>query len=193
MSGAFSLWGPSEANESLRSGEMLGGEGAAVGERMDHRGSLLWGRYEMDCWRLVAGRFESGGVVDNGETSELEEVLESESMFEIERCSGRGGNECRLVGVVISKLSVGGIPGSEHWVRRKSKEKQELTAYRLGVDTDDVLVGNYPKSVSSSANERSPPRFLCYRVGLAGHNFGPRAWLAGDQVAVQYRLQRAYV
>lgn len=43
--------------------------------------------------------------------SELEEVLDNESMFEILRCNGRGGNECRLVGVVIfPKSSVGSTP-----------------------------------------------------------------------------------
>ena len=53
----------------------------------------------MDCWRLVAGRFEGNGIGEA--TSELEEVLENESMFEVARCNGRGGNECRFVGVVI--------------------------------------------------------------------------------------------
>lgn len=45
--------------------------------------------------------------------SELEEVLDNESMFEILRCNGRGGNECRLVGVVIfSKSSVDSTPAA---------------------------------------------------------------------------------
>ena len=101
VSGAVSRWETSEAGEFLPSDGMLGGAAAAVGERMDHRGSLLWGRYEIDCCRFVASRFGGSGVVDNGETSELEEVLESESMLEVARCSGRGGNECRLVGAVI--------------------------------------------------------------------------------------------
>lgn len=62
----------------------------------------MWGRYEIDCCRFVAGRFLGNDVVRSGETtSELEEVLENESMFEVARCNGRGGNECRLVGVVI--------------------------------------------------------------------------------------------
>lgn len=67
---------------------MLRGEAAAVGARMDHRGSLSWGRYDMDCCRLVAGRFGGNGVVSDGEaTSELEEVLENESKFEVARCN----------------------------------------------------------------------------------------------------------
>ena len=42
----------------------------------------------MDCCRLAAGRFVGNGVVSNGEaTSELEEVLESESKFEVARCN----------------------------------------------------------------------------------------------------------
>lgn len=48
VSGAFSRWVTGNTGESLPSDEILG-EAAAVGERMDHRGSLLWGRYEMDC------------------------------------------------------------------------------------------------------------------------------------------------
>ena len=65
---------------------MLGGEVAAVGERMDHRGSLLWGRYEIDCCRFVVGRLWGNGVVDSGEAaSVLEEVLEGESMLEVAR------------------------------------------------------------------------------------------------------------
>jgi len=88
--------------EFLPTGEMLWGDAAAVGERMDHRGSLLWGRYEMDCCRFVAGRFWGHGVVGDEETtSELEEVLDNESRLEVVRCNGRGGNECRLAGVVI--------------------------------------------------------------------------------------------
>ena len=74
----------------------------------------------------------------------------------------------------------------------KANKSRNSPRTGLALIRDDVLVGNCPKSVSSSANERSPPCFLCYRVGLAGHNFDPRAWLAGDLVAVQYRLQRAY-
>jgi len=107
VSGTFSRWGASEVGEFLPTDGTLGGGAAAVGERMDHRGSLLWGRYEMDCCRFVTGRLWDNGAVDSGEaTSVLEEVLESESMLEVARCNGRGGNECRLVGVVISKRSV---------------------------------------------------------------------------------------
>ena len=66
----------------------------------------------MDCCRFVAGRFGGNGVVDSGgTTSELEEVLDNESMLEVVRCNGRGGNECRLVGVVIfSESSVDSAP-----------------------------------------------------------------------------------
>ena len=114
VSGAFSRWRVSEAGEVLPSDGVLGGGVAAVGERMDHRGSLLWGRYEMDCCRFVAGRFWGNNVVRSGETtSELEEVLENESMFEVVRCNGRGGNECRLVGMVIfSQPSVESAPAT---------------------------------------------------------------------------------
>ena len=56
----------------------------------------------MDCCRFVAGRFWGNGIAKSvGATSELEEVLDSESVFEVVRCNGRGGNECRLVDVVI--------------------------------------------------------------------------------------------
>lgn len=114
VSGTFSRWGTNEAGECFPPEEMLGGETAAVGERMDHRGSLSWGRYEMDCCRFVAGRFWDNGVVDSGEaTSEHKEVLENESMLEVARCNGRGGNECRLVDVVIfSKASVDSTPAA---------------------------------------------------------------------------------
>lgn len=142
VSGAFSRWGASEAGGVLPSEEMLGGEAAAVGERMDHRGSLSWGRYEIDCCRFVAGRFWGNGVVDDGETMsepELEEVLESESMFEVARWNGRGGNECRLVGMVIfSKPSVDGTPAtvSIEYGRRETQRR-----------TDSMMcsVGNNPK------------------------------------------------
>ena len=88
VNGVFSLWGANATGEFIPSDEMLRGEAAAVGERMDHRGSLSWGRYDMDCCRLVADRFGGNGVVSNGETtSELEEVLENESMFEVARCN----------------------------------------------------------------------------------------------------------
>ena len=88
VSGVFSLGGASETGEFIPSDETLRGGAAAVGERMDHRGSLLWGRYDMDCCRLVAGRFGGNGVVNDEETtSELEEVLENESMFEVARCN----------------------------------------------------------------------------------------------------------
>ena len=106
VSGVVSLWGVSEAGDCFPSSETLEGDAAAVGERIDHRGSLLWGRYEMDCCRFVARRFGNDGAVDNGETtSKLEGVLENDSMFEVARCNGRGGNEWRLVGVVISELN----------------------------------------------------------------------------------------
>jgi len=101
VSGAFSRWGASSRGGFFPSNEIVG-EAAAVGDRMDHRGSLLWGRYEMDCCRFVAGRFGDGDAVDKGETAlEFENVLNNESRFEVARCKGRGGNECRLVGVVI--------------------------------------------------------------------------------------------
>jgi len=111
VSGAFSRWGASNTGEFFPSDEMVG-ETAAVGDRMDHRGSLLWGRYEMDCCRFVGGRFGGSDAADNGETvSEFEEDLNKESKFEVARCNGRGGNECRLVGAVIfSKPSVEDTP-----------------------------------------------------------------------------------
>lgn len=53
--------------------------------------------------------------------SELEDTLDNESRFEVVRCNGRGGNECRLVGAdIFSKPSVEEIPD---------------------VDTDDVFNG----------------------------------------------------
>ena len=101
VSGPLSRWGASDKGEFLPSDEMLG-EAAALGEQMDHRGSLLWGRYEMDCCRFVAGRLWGSCVVyKGGLASELEEVLDNESRFEVVRCNGRGGNECLLVGVFI--------------------------------------------------------------------------------------------
>jgi hypothetical protein len=113
VSGAVSRWEGSDTGESLPSDETLG-EATAVGEQMDHRGSLLWGRYEIDCCRFVAGRFGGNGVTDKGgTTSELEEVLDNESRLEVVRCKGRGGNECRLVGVVIfSGLSLEDTPAT---------------------------------------------------------------------------------
>ena len=123
VSGVFSRWGASEVGEFPSSDRMLGGGAAAVGERMDHRGSLLWGRYEMDCCRFVAGRFGGKGVVGSGEAmSELEEVLDNESMFEVVRCSVRGGNEWRLVGVVIfSQPLVESASATVSADRRKAK------------------------------------------------------------------------
>lgn len=72
----------------------------------------MWGRYEIDCCRFVAGRFWGNGTVDKAGTKpELEEVLENESRFEVVRCNGRGGNECRLVGAdIFLGPSVEGIP-----------------------------------------------------------------------------------
>ena len=104
--GVFSRWGATDVGEFFPSDGMFAGI-TAVGEQMDHRGSLLWGRYEMDCCRFVAGRFGSDGAVEKGGTMlELEGVRENDSRFEVARCSWRGGKECRLVGVVIfnSKL-----------------------------------------------------------------------------------------
>jgi len=145
VSGAFSRWGASEAGGLLPSGEMIEGEAAAVGERMDHRGSLSWGRYEIDCCRFVAGRFGGNGVVDNGEAmSELEEVLENESIFEVARCNGRGGNECRLIGVVIfSKSSVGSTPATASVEYYGGKENQRRTDSTLGLMM--CSVGNHAK------------------------------------------------
>ena len=55
-----------------------------------------------------------------GKTSELEEVLDGESRFEVVRCNGRGGNECRLVGVVILfKPPVGNTPVAVNAKRRR--------------------------------------------------------------------------
>ena len=67
VSGTFSRWGASDEGEFLPSDEMVG-DAAAVGERMDHRGSLLWGRYEMDCCLFVAGRLGGKGVAEKGGT-----------------------------------------------------------------------------------------------------------------------------
>lgn len=101
VSGGFSRWGAGDTGEFLPSDKLLG-DAAAVGERIDHRGSLSWGRYEIDCCRFVAGRLEGNeGVDEAGTTSELEDVLDNVSRFEVARCSGRGGNEYRLVGVDI--------------------------------------------------------------------------------------------
>jgi len=143
VSGAFSRWGASEAGEFLPPDEMLGGEDTVVGERMDHRGSLLWGRYEMDCCRFVAGRLWDNGIADNGGAmSELEEVLDNESMLEIVRCNGRGGNECRLVCVVIfSKSSVDSTPAAAS-VERGGKAKG-VTGWMLILMVRPV--GNHPK------------------------------------------------
>lgn len=46
-----------------------------------------------------------------GTVSELEDTLDNESRFEVARCNGRGGNECRLVGAdIFSKPSAEEIP-----------------------------------------------------------------------------------
>jgi hypothetical protein len=132
--------------EFLPPGEMLGGEAAAVGERMNHRGSLLWGRYEMDCCRFVAGRFWGNGSVDSGGArSELEEVLDSESMPEVVRCNGRGGNECRLVGAVIfSKSSVDSTPATLS-IGRGGKAKRIRSLPTQCLILMVCSVGNHPK------------------------------------------------
>lgn len=131
VSGAFSRWGASNTGEFFPSDEMVG-EGAAVGDRMDHRGSLLWGRYEIDCCRFVARRFGGSDAVENGETvSGFEEVLSNESKFEVARCNGRGGNECRLVlgAVIFSKPSAEDTPAMMNAeYRRKAKRGRDLPA-----------------------------------------------------------------
>ena len=120
--------------------------------------------------------------MDNGEaTSELEEVLENESMLEVESCNGRGGNECCLVAVaILSKASVENSPATVSTGTEEKQRKKGLTGHWLGVDTDDVLwvttLSSEPgatrnQDVSSSATERSVPRFLCYRTRFVGHNF----------------------
>lgn len=97
----------------------------------------------MDCCRFVTGRPWGNGVVDSGEaTSVLEEVLESESMFEVVRCNGRGGKECRLVGVVISERSVdstAAMVGIEYG--EMESKVQALSTHQLETNTDDVFGG----------------------------------------------------
>lgn len=86
----------------------------------------------MDCCRLVAGRFGGNCVVyDGGTTSELE-VSDNDSRFEVVRCNGRGGNECRLVDVTIFfKPSVEDIPAMANIKWRTSKGDRGLTDWML--------------------------------------------------------------
>ena len=148
---------------------MLGGDAAAVGERMDHRGSLLWGRYEMDCCRFVACRFWGNGTADSGgATSELEEILDNESMLEVVRCNGRGGNECRLAGVVIfSKSSVDSTPATvsiEHKGNAKGiRDLPTRCLYRRCIRWVTTLSLEFEATGDQDA---LPPSSLCYRVGL---------------------------
>jgi hypothetical protein len=72
--------------------------------------------------------------------SELEEVLDDESRFEVVRCNGRGGRECRLVGAVIFfKPSVEDVLQLET-VNAEEKQR-EPGFYRLRLYTDDVFNG----------------------------------------------------
>ena len=97
----------------------------------------------MDCCRFVTGRLWGNDVVDSGDaTSVLEEVLESESMLEVARCNGRGGNECRLVGVVISKRSGDSISATVGiGIEYEGKGTKGSSTYQLETGTGDVFGG----------------------------------------------------
>jgi len=122
---------------------------------MDHRGSLLWGRYEMDCCRFAANRFGGNGIMGDVETtSELEEALDNGSTLEVVRWNGRGGNECRLVGAVIfSRPLAGSAPAT---VSTGEKQRESGT-YRLLILM--CSVGNHPKFGAWATRNRGVSKF----------------------------------
>lgn len=112
----------------------------------------------MDCCRFVAGRFGGNDVAEkSGTTSELNEVLDNESRFEVVRCNGRGGNECRLVGVVMFKTSVEEISAMMDVEWRK--EAREPGSRQLDMDTGDHGVQWVTNRGLWATRDQDVPRF----------------------------------